>query len=60
MMDHMDEAHKSNDRQRKQRVHPDSGEPGESAYYYDDSTNYEIYRDESDEPAEADEDDNES
>jgi hypothetical protein len=58
MMDHMDEAHKPNDRHRKQRVHPDRGECGESAYYYDDSTNYEIYHEESDEPAEGDEDDN--
>jgi hypothetical protein len=59
MMDHTDEPHKPNDRKRKQPVHPDQ-ESAESTYYYDDSTNYEIYRDESDEPAEADEDDNDS
>jgi hypothetical protein len=54
MMDHMAERHKSDDRQEPPDAIRDRGESGQSDYYYDDSTNYEIYRDESDDPEEDD------
>ncbi len=59
-MDHLDEPHKPDDREKNRRVIRDQAESGQSDYYYDDSTNYEIYRDESDEPADTDEDDTDS
>jgi hypothetical protein len=56
MMDHLGQPHKPNDREKNQRDIRDQGKPAQSDYYYDDATNYEIYRDESDEPAEPDQD----
>ena len=53
MMNHPDRSHKPNGSEAP-RV-PD--EPRQSDYYYDDSTNYEIYRDDTDETDEPDEDD---
>ena len=56
MMDHKEQRFKSNDPQERSPVSHDRGESAESDYYYDDSTNYEIYHDESDEPDEDDSD----
>lgn len=57
MMDHPEPPNKSDEREKNRRVIPDQGERVQSDYYDDDATNYEIYIDDSDEPAEPDEDD---
>jgi hypothetical protein len=62
-MDHTEDPHKSNERQkspavirdRDESVH-DRDDSGASDYYYDDSTNYEIYRDDENDPAEPERD----
>jgi len=54
MMDHPEEPDKPNERQKSPRVIRDRDETDQSDYYYDDSTNYEIYHDDSDEPVEDD------
>jgi len=56
MMDHTEEPDKPNERQKSPRVIRDRDETDQSDYYYDDSTNYEIYRDDSDEPDKNDHD----
>ena len=48
-MDHIAEAHKPDTREKRSPVTRDRDESSQSDYYYDDSTNYEIYHDESDE-----------
>ena len=52
-MDQIAEPHKS-DQEQKPRPVRDGDEAGQLDYYYDDSTNYEIYHDDSDEPVEDD------
>jgi hypothetical protein len=52
-MNHTDRSHKP-DEPETRRV-PDQSR--QSDYYYDDSTNYEIYHDDADEADEPDEDD---
>ena len=52
-MDQIAEPHKSDEAQKPPPVR-DGDESGQSDYYYDDSTNYEIYHDDSDEPVEDD------
>jgi len=52
-MDHIEEPHKSDEEQKRPPVR-DRDKSGQSDYYYDDSTNYEIYHDDSEK---ADEDD---
>jgi hypothetical protein len=55
-MDHLDEPHKPNDPEKNRRVIRNDDQD-QSGYYYDDATNYEIYRDDTDE---SDEDDTDS
>ena len=58
-MDHLDEPHKSNDPEKNRQIirNDDQDASHQSGYYYDDATNYEIYRDDADE---SDEDDTDS
>jgi len=56
MMDHTEDPHKPNKEQKSPRFIRDRDETDQSDYYYDDSTNYEIYRGESDEPDKDDHD----
>lgn len=53
-MDHIEEPHKPDEPRKRPPLTRDRDESSQSGYYYDDSTNYEIYHDESDE---GDEDD---